>query len=234
MWIFLPGGLLMPSTFPKDKVDPKYLGPDGNFDLQVRVRAVSHVENFIRDYVEPMGLAHSEIQMTPEMDYNARIYMRSEDFAQAMAQAVREIDYSKFKPTAEAKNEDGEALYAEGKAYHSVLNSIWGTLTRLGRPGGKWGPRSYSVRTPGAAAEKDLFSDYDFAPRTFVDDDSEIDRILDRVWDLPSRDWVALLSLDELDLVRFEYDRQVASERTAYKPTRSVAAVKKARKKARR
>lgn len=146
MWIFAPHGLLMPAAIPAAKVDPKYLGPDGDFDLQIRVRAISHLENFIRDYAEPLNLAHSEIQKTPEMDYNARIYMRKADFAVAVAHMVMDIDYKKFKPTAEDKNEDGTLRYREGKEYHSVLNAIWGTVCRLGRPGGSWGP--YSATNP--------------------------------------------------------------------------------------
>ncbi len=91
-WIFLPAGLIMPSTFPADKVDPKYLGPDGDFDIQVRGRVESHLTNFIRDYVDPLGLAHSEIQLTPEMDYNARFYMRKQDLALAVGKSVHDID----------------------------------------------------------------------------------------------------------------------------------------------
>lgn len=138
MWIFTSGGLLMPATFPKDLVDKKYMDEAGLFDLQVRGRVVSHLENFIRDYMDPMGLAHSEIQKTPEMDYNARFYCAKADFAAAIAQTVLAIDYEKFKPTAEDTDAEGKPLYAEGKEYHSVLNSIWGTVCRLGSPGGKW------------------------------------------------------------------------------------------------
>lgn len=236
MWIFLPLGLIMPSTFPRDKVDPKYLGPDGDFDIQIRVRSLSHLENFIRDYFVPMGLNISEIEATPGMDYNFRAYARKADLAEAIAQAVLDIDFQKFKPTAEAKAEDGSPLYAEGKAYHSVLNSIWGTVTRLGRPGGKWAPRAYKPLLPGAVTQqRDLFTEADYFDYDYPESTREIDDILDRVWDLPSRDWLALLSMDELDLVRVEYDRQVASERRSYKPARRGATtVKRNRKKARK
>ena len=145
MWIFAPGGLLMPSTFPADKVEPGYLDAEGTFDLQIRVRAVSHLENFIRDYLTPMGLKHSDIQRTPHMDYNARIYMSRQDFATALSAMVLDIDYQKFKPTAERRNEDGSLMYgADSGTYHSVLNSIWGSVCRLGSPGGWWGPKSSS------------------------------------------------------------------------------------------
>lgn len=136
MWLFLPSGLLMPAAVPA-KADPE-LTDNGRRDIQVRGRIESHLTNFIRDYMEPMGLDYSEIEHTPQMDYNVRFYTTKEEFAQAIARATLDIDYLKFKPTAENKNEDGELLYKDGKAYHSVLNSIWGTVTRLAPAGGVW------------------------------------------------------------------------------------------------
>lgn len=146
MWLFLPLGLLMPASVPTAKVDPKWLGPEGKYDIQVRVRDKSHVENFIRDYLDPMGLPHSDIQDNPDMDYNHRIYMDKGDFAKAIAQATLDIDYEKFKPTAERRDAEGHALYPKGRIYHDVLNSVWGTVCKLGTPGGVWG--TYSKTNP--------------------------------------------------------------------------------------
>jgi hypothetical protein len=152
MWIFTPGGLLMPASLPtkeKDHVvaDPKFT-EDGKFDLQVRGRVDSHLQNFIRDYMDPLGLEHSKIQYTPKMDYNVRFYCKQEDFAKAVAQCVLDIDYLKYKPTAERRTPDGKYLmYEDGKAFHSVLNAIWSNVTRLGAPyGGSswWGQDSRS------------------------------------------------------------------------------------------
>lgn len=139
-WIFLPGGLLMPAETPMDLAPHSYT--QGIRNLQVRARAKSHLENFINEYMEPLGLDYSDIQATPGMDYNFRFYTRRGEFAQAIAASIIDIDYEKFKPEAERKDAAGKPLYAEGKEYHSVLNSIWGTVTRLGSPGGAWG--SYS------------------------------------------------------------------------------------------
>lgn len=145
MWIFTPGGLLMPSVIPaadaKVQADPK-LTDNGRLELQVRARVESHLTNFIRDYMDPMGLEFSDIEATPQMDYNFRFYTTKADFATAMQAAIMDIDYLKFKPTAETKDRTGKPLYADGKLYHDVLNGIWGTLLRLGRPGGTWGPYS--------------------------------------------------------------------------------------------
>lgn len=150
MWIFAPLGLLMPSNFPADKVSKEFVPDGSDFDLQVRARVESHLENFIRDYLVPMGLEHSAIEMTPQMDYNCRIYMSKADFAAALAAMVMDIDFQKFKPTAEDKDEAGKPLYKDGVAYHSVLNSIWGTVCGLGRPGGIWS-MDYAKTTLGSA-----------------------------------------------------------------------------------
>lgn len=135
MWIFLPGGLLMPAAVPMNKVDAKWTN-GGEWNLQVRARTLSHLTNFIRDFMTEG--TYSEIQSTPEMDYNYRFYTSKVSFATAMASAMLQIDYQKFKPMAEDRYDDGTLKYMDGKEYHSVLNSIWGTVCRLGRPGGKW------------------------------------------------------------------------------------------------
>lgn len=148
MWIFLPSGLLMPADVPVDLAD-KTLTDNGRLSLQVRGRIESHLSNFIRDYMAPMGLEFSEIEKTPQMDYNVRFYTTREDFGKALSQAVLDIDYKKFKPTAENTNADGTPRYKDGRAYHNVLNSIWGTLLQLAPAGGIWG--TYSAENPRGA-----------------------------------------------------------------------------------
>lgn len=143
MWLFLPGGLLMPSIVPEGKGDPAFTN-NGLWMMQVRARVKSHLENFIRDYMEDG--TYSEIEATPQMDYNFRFYTTHEQLALAVAKSVLDIDYAKFKPTAERTDKKGILLYPDGKAYHTTLNSIWSTVTRLGSPGGSWG--AYSGSNP--------------------------------------------------------------------------------------
>lgn len=143
MWLFLPGGLLMPSVVPEGKGDPAFTN-NGLWMMQVRARAKSHLENFIRDYMEEG--TYSEIQATPSMDYNYRFYTTHEQLALATAKAILDIDYAKFKPTAERTDKDGNLLYEDGKEYHTVLNSIWSTVCRLGSPGGHYG--AYTSSNP--------------------------------------------------------------------------------------
>lgn len=144
MWIFLPGGLLMPARTPnggpEGTADPKFTN-NGEYSMQVRSRVESHLSNFIRDYMEPMGLPYSDIEYTPQLDYNVRFYTTPQAFSEAIARAVLDIDFLKFKPTAE-RSVNGKPLYKDGEKYHGVLNSIWGTLTSLGAPGGSWGAKS--------------------------------------------------------------------------------------------
>lgn len=195
MWIFTPGGLLMPARTPNGGIegtaDPKFTN-DGEYTMQVRGRVESHLTNFIRDYMEPMGLPYSEIERTPQLDYNVRFYTTPEAFSKAVAQAVLDIDFLKFKPTAE-RSKGGIPLYKDGKAYHTVLNSIWGTLTRLGSPGGWWGARSH--RNPQGYLPSSQYVGYGGSrPMTgasFYDRDT----ITEPDW------WTGIDGADELDFV---------------------------------
>lgn len=140
MWIFLSGGLLMPAIVPMNLADPKFT--EGKFNLQVRSREVRALTNFIRDYMEP-GTFHEEIQLNPDMDYNCRFYTTHEAFAAAVSRAIADIDYEKFKPTAENEK---YGTKAETSRYHNVLNSIWGTVTKIAPAGGSWS--TYSKSNP--------------------------------------------------------------------------------------
>lgn len=213
MWIFMPLGLLMPAALPTKEIDGVEVDPkwthDGLFNLQVRGRVESHLQNFIRDYMDPMGLEHSQIQATPRMDYNFRFYCRNDDFAQAMGQAVMEIDYQKFKPTAERRSKDGYLLYEDGKAFHSVLNSLWGTITRLNAP---WGGRSYFDDEPrrrstdrAGFVKRTRWDDEDegsFIGRSQIDSDMSADErateLLERLEGIPSAQWSQHATVEEL------------------------------------
>ncbi len=137
-WIFLQGGLIMPSQAPMDEADEALTL--GYRDIQVRARLVPHLEYFIRTYMT--DLDYSEIELTPHMDYNARFYTTREDLAVAIGKAMMDIDYRKFKPTAERIDPTTGEPFVGGAKYHGVLNTIWGALLRLAPAGGTWGPRT--------------------------------------------------------------------------------------------
>lgn len=151
-WLFLPQGLVMPARIPmggkEGEADPKFTD-GGRLTIQVRARSEQHLKNVIRDYFEPLGLEYSEIQLTPQMDYNARFYTTPEALGQFYMQVALDTDALKFKPLAEDQNADGSYKYgtkAETSLYHHVLNSIWASVCGIGRPGGIWG--SYSKSNP--------------------------------------------------------------------------------------
>jgi len=217
MWIFVPGGLLMPARIPnggsEGTADPKFTN-DGEYTLQVRGRVDSHLQNFIRDYMKPMNLPYSEIEYTPQFDYNVRFYTTPDAFALAIAKAVLDIDYLKFKPTAE------RAEYKDGKAFHSVLNSIWGTVCQLGAPGGTWGAYSginpngykpgkisrssyrgwpsFAKRDFETEPEPELWDDMDYTPEK----ESYVSDLLSEMSDVPTNQWEDYLTSDDFELVK--------------------------------
>jgi hypothetical protein len=203
MWIFTPGGLLMPATLPNMRHDgvevAKRWTRNGKFDFQVRARVKSHLENFIRDYMDPMKLPHSQIQATPRMDYDFRFYCTQQDFADAMRQALLDVDYQKFKPTAERKNAQGEPLYPDGRKYHDLLNQLWGSIARLGNPYGSnrkgfWGGGAELDRAPATHRASWKQSTPDFTP---IDDPNEVELTQDelaeelykQLTDVPHSQW---------------------------------------------
>lgn len=183
-WHFLPGGLIMPSAAPMDEANPELTL--GYRELQVRARVTSHLEWFRDVYIAPFTDDYSEIEQTPHMDYNCRLYMTHEEFAKALARAVMDIDYRKFKPTAEGIDVRTGKPFVGGAKYHSVLNSIWGSVCQLGAPGGIWGPRSaenpdgYRPRGEGKARRGVAFRDHELEPEGAGDsfDSSSWDRTL--------------------------------------------------------
>lgn len=207
-WLFLPSGLLMPAAVP-EKADPAFTD-DGRFDIQVRGRVESHLSNFIRDYMVPMNLEYSEIEITPQMDYNVRFYTTKDQFAQAVQAAMLDIDYLKFKPTAERKGADGKLLYKDGVKYHDTLNSIWGTVTRLGSPGGKWRYNEGSGKYKGFTGSTFLGkyaddvneyfdgSDMDYTPSS----EEEIIDLLAELDGIPVDQWDEFCTPRELDLLQ--------------------------------
>lgn len=137
-WIFLPEGLLMPSAIPAkawDDIQAKHPGVSGDVTdwVQVRARMKVHLTQFNEKYMHDQFV--SDIDATPDMDYNYRYYTRKSSLAQGIARHVMNIDYTKFKPAAYDHD-------TRPSPYYNALNSIWGSVTALGAPGGKWSSAS--------------------------------------------------------------------------------------------
>jgi hypothetical protein len=212
MWIFYSGGMLLPSLA-NEKTDPSWT-QNGKYPLQVRGREIEHLKNFLADYMDPMGLEHTEIEETPHRDYTCRFYCTAEDFALAVAAAVRDIDYSAFKESSERR--DGKKLrYKTGREYHNLLIDIWSTTARWRRPGGYWG-RVYTPRS----GQLDLDADWgnydldgtdgvlDYTPGTAQRKLS----ILAEVKDVPASQWGSYLTDEELKLVLSEHTAALKKE----------------------
>lgn len=170
MWVFLSSGLIMPSRAPMDEADPT-LTDNGRREIQVRGRLAEHVEAFRDIYVAPFTDDYSDIERTPHMDYNVRMYMTHEEFAAALGRAVMDIDYRKFKPTAEGTNPVTGKKFAYGAKYHSLLNSIWGSVLRLAPAGGVWGPKSAENPDGYSKARGGYFSDLPDGSSFFEEDE---------------------------------------------------------------
>jgi len=217
-WIFLSDSMLMPSLAPMDKADPKLTL--GRRTMQVRGRLRSHLENFIENYGE--GLDISEVEDTPFADYTCRFYATPEAFAEAMKRAMLDIDYRKFKDTAERPRKKTGKVPEKAKEYHSVLMTIWSATQRVGRAGGWYG--AYSASNPRGYRPRSASEHVNYggtAPRlgsTFLGDDDRwwedddfdytpsreerIESLLEEVQDIPTDQWEDFLDPDEYELVR--------------------------------
>ena len=219
MWIFLSGGLIMPSTTPMDEADIRLTL--NRRDIQVRARLTEHLEYFRDHYAAKVTDDYSEIEQTPHMDYNCRFYMTKLDFAQALALAAMDIDYRKFKPTAEGIDSLTGKKYKSGAKYHDVLNIIWGSLLRLAPAGGFYGPKSkdnpngYTKASREAEnagllpADQQWWESQDYVPES----EAVIDDILASVQGIPASQWDDYLSPREMDLVYPEYNEALREEK---------------------
>lgn len=154
MWMCTPGGVYMPGLIPPNHIPADQ--PDRV--LQVRTRRRIDLER-LRDIY--MGDTLGEILESPGMDYNFRAYCSLEAWATACYNMAMDIDYIKFKEQSEKKFPG-----PDGKLLHDVYTSMWGTLTRLGRPyAGSGTTPMFRTKTGHLVPEQPKlgFSDWDYA-----------------------------------------------------------------------
>src|SRR5262245_5841738 len=109
-------GILMPADLPGELVDTRF-----NWDMQVRARDRRTLRVTVAK-MRNIKMNVSSVQATPQLDYEYRFYCDRADFAEFIRQEVLEIDYEKFKPTTESKEEGG------GPRLHRLYNRIWGVV----------------------------------------------------------------------------------------------------------
>lgn len=113
MWIMASWGAIMPSlrkNCPKD--DPR--------KIQVRVRRLKDAVYFRDHYLIETEDAATEIITDAGTDYDARVYVRHDSLAEALAQMALDIDYASFKDTTTIKFND--------KQLHDAYYAIWRVL----------------------------------------------------------------------------------------------------------
>jgi hypothetical protein len=112
MWVCTSWGVLMPGLRPDGTI------PEGDDKvLQVRARRKKDLV-MLKDKF--MGEELGEIFSMPHTDYEWRAYCTLEAWGKALAQIGMDIDYVKFKETAEKKYNDHEL--------HSLYLSMWSTI----------------------------------------------------------------------------------------------------------
>lgn len=248
MWIFSPSGLLMPGLVPtidgKSVANPE-LTRDGQFELQVRARLRSHLEFFISENFEPLGLEYSAIEATPQMDYNFRFYTTRENLALAVANQVRAIDYVKYKEQSERRGADGKPMYPDGRKFHNVLVRAWSLLTDLNPAGGWYG--SYSPSNPHGSKSRSSYSNVPITSSNSIlaehygdrdeeldwepTDQEEADAILQSMEGIPMSQWEDFLQSWELDLLHTFHPSYFDTSQSSRKQTRRAEKSKKGRKK---
>lgn len=112
MWVCTSFGVLMPGLRPAHTV------PEGdNRTLQVRARRKKDLEILREKY---MGDDLTESIALPHTDYEWRAYCTPQAWGRALAKIGEDIDYVKFKETAETKYKD--------KDLHDLYLSMWATI----------------------------------------------------------------------------------------------------------
>lgn len=111
MWIMTHFGILMPALRPKDTVLP-----GDERVVQIRARRAQDL-NYLRDHYAPYLGKTIALGNT---DYQYRAYCTREDLADIMAKLALDMDYVKFKETAE--------VYHGDKKLHAVYMRIWGVV----------------------------------------------------------------------------------------------------------
>lgn len=112
MWVMTSWGVLMPGLRPAGTVEP---GDERT--LQVRARRRGDLQT-LRDRYMPDTLG--PIIRLPQTDYEYRAYCTPDAWGDALADIGRDVDYVKFKETAETRFGD--------KILHDLYVRIWGVI----------------------------------------------------------------------------------------------------------
>ncbi len=124
MWVFTKVGFFSATEI-----------PDGR--IQVRARVRRDLEKLKKTYLPTMG----KIKATPRNDYPYRAFVTKDEWAGALWEIGRDIDYNNFKD---------EIFYTDGIARELVYHKVWAALLALETPitkGKKNGKRATDYAT---------------------------------------------------------------------------------------
>lgn len=141
MWVFLSGGMMMPALIPPSvlaaaKTADIQEAVERGWELQVRGRVKEHLDWFAETYMTPGS--YSVTYVVKDKDYQARFYTTRSDFGDALAMASLDMNYTKFKDTANK--------FPWGKKYHDLLLRVWSASASIFGAGGFYG--DYSRENP--------------------------------------------------------------------------------------
>lgn len=117
MWIMTSEGFVTPADIPaalkRQFQDLDFV----DYDMQLRARDRKVLVK-LRKRMIANGCSVSAISDTRDRDYEYRVYVIRDEFANVLADMVRAIDYEKFKPTTERRG-------GGGKDTHNLYIKLW-------------------------------------------------------------------------------------------------------------
>lgn len=111
MWLMIPGGFFSIVQKPEDIEDGM---------LTIRARVASDLK-VLRKYIPKMG----KITESENSDYRYRVRVKKENFAEALGNIAKAIDYSNFKD---------EVLTVQGQERANTYMGVWSALRSLQYP----------------------------------------------------------------------------------------------------
>jgi len=117
MWIMMSEGFVTPADIPaalkRQFQDLDFV----DYDMQLRARDRKVLVK-LRKRMIANGCSVSAISDTRDRDYEYRVYVIRDEFANVLADMVRAIDYEKFKPTTGRRG-------GGGKDTHNLYIKLW-------------------------------------------------------------------------------------------------------------
>jgi hypothetical protein len=113
MWIFTPEGMLSCTEYPKDS---DY--------IQVRARSKIQLLAFISKVDDDNNFGSEDVIDNPKKDYQYRVIVQRDLFAEWMLKYAERINYTNFKTEATRFNGYGEYVKMLGRIWEDGMDTI--------------------------------------------------------------------------------------------------------------